>query len=133
MEYLSIDVSGNSLLAHLNGEIAECREHLLNWRNVENKLILEIAETKNTARELINVLYNENRRNILVPLLHRLADYLELYEHKQYYFQRVSGVIRSFIERITVLQAAVEEEEDRLFDLAEVHYVSVSGNRAPSA
>ena len=83
--------------------------------------------------ELINVLYNENRRNILVPLLHRLADYLELYENKLRCFQRVSGIIRSFIERITVLQAAVEEEEDRLLDLAEVQYVGVSGNRAPSA
>ena len=133
MEHSSINIFGNSLLAHLNGEIDECREHLRNWRILENRIGLEIRETKNTALRLIAVLYNENRRDVLAPSLHRLAGYMELWEHKRYCFQRVSDIVRSFRDRISVLLAAVEEEEDRLFDLAEVHYVGVSGNRAPSA
>ena len=96
MQYVFIDIAENELLYNLNAELESCRKCLRYWRHVGNMLAHLIEESKHTETSELSKYYNQ---------------------HASIQASHFSNLLRN---RLAVLRAQLEEEEDRLLEIAEL-------------
>jgi hypothetical protein len=100
MEYVYVDTTGNEYLFNLNAELESCRKCLLYWRHIGNVLARSIEESKHTKTSELSKYYNQ---------------------HASMQASRFANLFRN---RFAVLRARIEEEEDRLIEIAELMHIA---------